>query len=103
MVKTIKVGNAPAGVSLGPDGRSVYVANEQDNNISVIDSTTDRVVKTLPTGGKFPVDILFTDDGRRAFISHRDSSDVTILDLTTEKVVKSLGVVDSMQEGVAQK
>jgi DNA-binding beta-propeller fold protein YncE len=69
----------------------------------VIDTTTDGVVKTLPTGGRFPVDILFSDDGQRAFISHRDSSDITILDLESEKVVKSLWVGDSIYDGVAQR
>lgn len=47
--KTIAVGKGPDALFLTPDERYLYVANVEDTIVSVIDTHTDRVVKTLNT------------------------------------------------------
>src|SRR5437773_2135758 len=44
------VGGAPAQLSLTPDGGHLYVANNGDVTISVIDTATFQVVATIPLG-----------------------------------------------------
>jgi len=41
-IKSVRVGNAPLGVSANPERQEVYVANSGSNSISVIDSITDE-------------------------------------------------------------
>ena len=50
------------------------------------------VVRSAPTGGERPVDIVFTPDGRRAYVSHGRSADVRVLDVQTLAVVAVIPV-----------
>jgi YVTN family beta-propeller protein len=50
------VGEKPEGISTHPDDQHVYVANWFDNNVSVIDAKTLKVIETIET-----------DEGSRAF------------------------------------
>ncbi len=51
VVARIPVGHNPRGVLLSKDGKRLYVANRLDDNISVIDTATNRVVATIDLGG----------------------------------------------------
>jgi YVTN family beta-propeller protein len=46
----IPVGNAPVGVAVTPDSGKVYVANLSSNSVSVIATTDDTVIGTIPVG-----------------------------------------------------
>lgn len=54
----IPVGHNPRGVLLSPDGKRLYVANRLDDDIGVIDTTSDKVVSTIDLGGPRKVDAL---------------------------------------------
>ncbi|MGA2002793.1 MAG: beta-propeller fold lactonase family protein [Terriglobales bacterium] len=54
----IPVGRNPRGVLLSQDSRHLYVANRLDDNISVIDTTTNRVLSTIDLGGPKNIDPL---------------------------------------------
>ena len=51
VVARIPVGHNPRGVLLSKDAKRLYVANRLDDNISVIDTTANRVVSTIDLGG----------------------------------------------------
>jgi len=40
----------PWGIALTADGRKLYTANGLTNDVAVIDTRTNRVVKTIPAG-----------------------------------------------------
>jgi len=61
----IPVGHNPRGVLLSPDGSRLYVANRLDDDISVIDTVTDKVVSTIDLGG--PKDVNALRRGERLF------------------------------------
>src|SRR5437016_3367201 len=48
VVATIPVGTSPAGVAVNPATNRAYVTNYISNNVSVIDTTTNTVVATIP-------------------------------------------------------
>jgi YVTN family beta-propeller protein len=54
----IPVGHNPRGVLLSPDGKRLYVANRLDDNISVIDSNSNKVVSKVDLGGPATIDAL---------------------------------------------
>ena len=54
----IAVGHNPRGVLISQDGKRLYVANRLDDNISVIDTATDKVAATIDLGGPQTVDAL---------------------------------------------
>jgi YVTN family beta-propeller protein len=58
VIARIPVGHNPRGVLLSPDGKHLYVANRLDDNIAVIDTTSDKVMSTIDLGGPKNVDAL---------------------------------------------
>jgi YVTN family beta-propeller protein len=54
----IRVGHNPRGVLISQDGKRLYIANRLDDNISVIDTATDRVAATIDLGGPQNIDAL---------------------------------------------
>lgn len=82
-LKSIKVGNAPIGVSANPSRQEVYVANSGSNSISVIDSINDTVKATINVDS-IPIDIVTVKDSIYAINSGSDS--ITILDVVTKAV-----------------
>src|SRR5215471_3492238 len=44
----VKVGTTPLGVAVNPPGTRVYVCNNGSNDVSVIDTSNNTVVATIP-------------------------------------------------------
>src|SRR5947208_1584648 len=70
VVKQIPVPKIRRGMRSTADSRKLLVASEQAHVVSVIDMDAMRVVKSEPTGGSRPVDIVRTPDGSRLYVSH---------------------------------
>lgn len=49
-VGEVKVGTRPWGIALTADGKFLYTANGPSNDVSVVDTDTLKVVKTIPVG-----------------------------------------------------
>jgi YVTN family beta-propeller protein len=67
VVARIPVGANPQALTISRDGRQLYAANRLDDSISVIDTITDTVVRTLLIGTPAPPDKLAR--GERLFHS----------------------------------
>ena len=84
----------PAGVLAAP---FAYVPNEKSASVSVIDTATDTLVRTLP-GGQRPRGI--ATDGKYLYISEAPSSSLVVVDIDKAKQVKSIRLGES-PEGVS--
>ena len=67
------MGTNPIGVSVTPDGRRAYIANRGSSNISVIDTTTNTVVKTIPVGS-LVFRVAITPNGTRVYVANNGSN-----------------------------
>ncbi len=65
----IPVGVAPKGLALSPDGSRLYVANRNDDTISVVDTAARKVVRTIALGA--PAQLSAERRGERLFFSAR--------------------------------
>ena len=65
VIKRIKTGENPKGMTLSPDGAKLYVAEQLNDRISVIDTETLKKVASIDLGG--PVNISVARQGRRLF------------------------------------
>src|SRR5262249_11393410 len=63
VIDTIKVGTEPYGLALTPSGRKLYVTNSRSNTVSVIDTATNKVTKTITGVGFEPRGIAITNSG----------------------------------------
>ncbi|MEJ9315096.1 hypothetical protein P4655_27535 [Priestia megaterium] len=66
-----------------------YVANTNDNTVSVIDTTTNSPLGSPIPVGVTPFDIAITPDGTRAYVTTLGGSSVSVIDITTNS---SLGI-----------
>ena len=70
-------------------GAEIWVTNEKDDTISVIDIATMAVVRTVATGER-PRGITFSRDYKRLFICASDSNTVQVMDPETGTVLHNL-------------
>jgi len=83
---TIPAWIAPARAALQPDGRFVWVGNNdpKGGGVTVIDTATQRSVGYVATG-RGHHEIAFTPDSARAFVTNRDGGTVTMIDAASRK------------------
>src|SRR5438094_92516 len=92
IVGKVAVPRNPRGMRFTADSRRLYVASEQAHVVSVIDVEQRTLIKSVPTGGERPVDIILSPDGARLYVSHGASGDVRILDAATLQLVTTIPV-----------
>jgi len=80
---------------------TLLVANQKDQNLSVIDTSSNKVVATIPVGGVTGHELAVSPDGKRAFVpiygdagvgrAGTNGSVISGIDLASKKIV---GTVD---------
>lgn len=68
---------------------TVYVTNEKDNTVSIIDGTKLEVVKTVKVGQR-PRGIILSKDGKWLLICASDDNNIQVFDARTMEFVKNL-------------
>jgi len=76
---TIDAGDRPTRIELGKDGHSIWVGNDGDGTVSVLD-TGDHTLRKALRVGEGHHEIAFAAGGRRAFLSASGSDALTVVD-----------------------
>ena len=96
VVETIDVGIQPSGLAIDPDAGFVYVANTDVasvGSVSVIDTSSRRVVHTIPLGvGTLPFDLAVDTGSHTLFVAENGASAVGVVDTRTWRVVDTIPV-----------
>jgi len=71
-----------------------YIANSGNNNVSVIDTATNKVTATVNVGFQ-PIGIAVTPDGTKVYVVNSGSNSVFIIDAATNKVTARVNVGES--------
>ena len=71
VVATVPVGSGPTGVAVTPDAKHAYVANFDDNTVSVIRTATNTVVGLPIPVGFGPDWVAVTPDGTHAYVTNK--------------------------------
>src|SRR5919198_5007165 len=90
-VNTLHIGKRPTGLAIDPNTDKVYVTNRDSNTVTVINSTTDKVVANVIVG-KGPTGIGIESNTKRVYVANGLSGKVTVINSTTDKVVANLTV-----------
>ncbi|MHC1757730.1 MAG: PKD domain-containing protein [Methanosarcina sp.] len=83
-------------VGVGP---YAYITNSGDNNVSVIDTATDKVTAMIPVGN-YPMGVAVTLDGKKVYVTNLNDNTVSVIDATKNKVTATIPV-GSDPRGVA--
>ncbi|MGA6924561.1 MAG: beta-propeller fold lactonase family protein [Desulfosarcina sp.] len=97
--KVINVGDGPVGVAVVPEGSRVYVANSDDDTVSIIDTQTDTVVDTLNVGNS-PWGVAVGDNGQYVYVTNSFSDTVTVIRTSDNTIFRTFTVGD-MPRGVS--
>lgn len=97
VVATVGVGFNPHGVTITPNGRYAYVANNNNvsapggNTVSVIDTATNTLVDTISDASfNEPYTITFNAAGTLAYVTNSNSTTITIIDTATNTVTGTI-------------
>ena len=66
-----------------------YIANRDDDTVSVIDTVTDKVVSTIAVGD-YPHGLAVTPNGERIFVANRSAGTVSVIDAATRSVIATI-------------
>ena len=89
ILKVIAVKGGPVGVAFRPNGE-VWLHEDGDGSVTVVNSTSDEVVAVIPTGGKGAGRIAVSPDGAYAASTHSGSGDVALIETASRQVVASV-------------
>ncbi len=96
----IPVGDNPNDICITKDGKFLFVANANDNSVSVINLKEDKVVETL-TASLFPDappgstsnGLALSDDNKTLFIANADNNCLAVFDVTKPGFSSSKGFI----------
>jgi YVTN family beta-propeller protein len=97
---TIRVGDNPNDMCLSADGALLYVANANDNSVSVIDLAAGRVIETLNAAlypnapsGSTTNSVALSENGETLYIANADNNCLAVFDVRTPGKSRSLGFI----------
>jgi YVTN family beta-propeller protein len=88
-LKNIPIGGGSWEVVISLDGTRGYVTSWQKNNISIFDTSTHEVIKTVEDI-PFAFGIALSPDERFCYVSNRDTNKVSIIDLILEERIHTM-------------
>lgn len=96
----IAVGDHPNEMCLTKNGNYLYVANANDNSVSVIDTRTNKVVETLNAAlypgapsGSTSNGVALSDDEKTLYIANADNNCLAVFDVSVISKSKSKGFI----------
>jgi YVTN family beta-propeller protein len=93
---TIATGRFPLRIAVRPQGDVAITSDLQDGSLSVIDTATAKVVRTIRVSGpaeaeaRFQVTILWSKDGKRIYVAETASDTVAEVDYASGTVLRRL-------------
>lgn len=91
VVQVLHAGSDPEQFALSPDGKRLFVANEDAATMSVVDVHTGTIIGRVPVGLE-PEGVAVTPDGRWVLVTNESDNSVSVIDTGTLKIVKAVQV-----------
>ncbi len=92
LVRVIPSGRAPHNLAASPDGRHLYVSNEQSAELTAL-ALPSGTIEGVAHVGEGPAGVAVGPEGRLIYVACQGEDQVTVIDVAT------LGVVGRMQTG----
>ena len=95
---TVATGRFPLRIAVRPQGDVAVTSDLQDGSLSVIDTATAKVIRTITVSGpaqaeaRFQVTILWSKDGKRIYVAETASDTVAEVDYASGTVFRRLTV-----------
>ena len=90
-LRRIPLGDEPEAFDISPDGKTIYVSNEDEGEVSFIDALTGKPLKSIKVG-KEPEGVKVSADGKTLYVTSEVASLVHVIDVASAKIVKNVNV-----------
>jgi PQQ-dependent catabolism-associated beta-propeller protein len=90
-LRRIPLGDEPEAFDLSPDGKTIYVSNEDEGALSIVDAATGKVMQSVKVG-KEPEGVKVSADGKTVYVTSEVASMVHVIDAASGKLVKNIPV-----------
>src|SRR5690606_9670301 len=85
------VGKKPAGIAIDVQARKVFIANREDNTLTVLDADKPNWLATVKTGDS-PYSVAFNAQKNQIYVGCVQGNVVTVIDADSYDVLASLPV-----------
>ncbi len=99
-IAEVAVGRDPRCVAIAPDDQTVFVTNQRDGTVSVIDAGSREVIKTIRVGTE-PVGCALTPDGKRLYVANFSSDDVSVVNAHGNVLIHTISDVGPKPRAIA--
>ncbi|MDQ6672332.1 MAG: bifunctional YncE family protein/alkaline phosphatase family protein [Chloroflexota bacterium] len=86
-----KINPYPGGLAIAADGRTLFVADNLDDSLSLVDIPARTVKTTLPVGHN-PYAVVLAEDGREVYVSNWGEHSVSVVDSAATQVLETIDV-----------
>ncbi|MGN6637888.1 MAG: alkaline phosphatase family protein, partial [Mucilaginibacter sp.] len=100
LIKSIKTGSHPNELLLNKKGTRLFVANANDNTVSVINTASDKIIETLSTSlypthltGSTTNGLALSPDEKTLYIANADNNCLAVFDLSKPGSSSSKGFI----------
>jgi PQQ-dependent catabolism-associated beta-propeller protein len=90
-VRRVPLGDAPEAFDISPDGKTIYVSNEDEAETSFVDAATGKVLKKVKVGQE-PEGVKVSADGKILYVTSEVASLVHVIDVASAKILKNVKV-----------
>ncbi len=90
-VRRLPLGEEPEAFDVSPDGKTIYVSNEDEAEASFVDAATGKVLKSIKVGQE-PEGVKVSADGKTLYVTSEVASMVHVIDVASAKVTKNVKV-----------
>ena len=85
------MGGNPYGVAVNPSTNTVYVANDVDSSVSVINGSTNTVTATVSVGNS-PIAVAVNPSTNTVYVANANSNSVSVINASTNTVTAAVSV-----------
>lgn len=86
-ISQISVGRQPEAIDISPDGKELWVGQNGDGMISIIDPASNKIKGSFKVG-EVPIRVKFTPDGKFVLVSDAKAGELIVVDAAARKEIK---------------
>jgi YVTN family beta-propeller protein len=86
LLRTLPSGPDPEAFDLSPDGKTLYISNEDTGEVTILDLATSKITGKIPVGAE-PEGVRVRPDGKFVYVTCEGTSEVLAINTATRKVV----------------
>jgi PQQ-dependent catabolism-associated beta-propeller protein len=90
-LRRLPLGDEPEAFDVSPDGKTVYVSNEDEAETSFIDFASGKTLKTIKVGQE-PEGVKASADGKTLYVTSEVASLIHVIDIASAKITKNVKV-----------